>query len=135
MKYITGIHALNLSCSLETCGDWHTSALKWEKISFKESDESLFGDWGIEKYRIIPNSKEKYYVANHIRALLDLIDDGKFTVAQGMREDYVCAEKYTAEIFNLVWRLRENKNWTNIESFMKKEYRLDWIKFEGENNG
>ena len=29
MKYISGINALNLPCSLDTCGDWHTSALQW----------------------------------------------------------------------------------------------------------
>lgn len=27
MLYLSGIHAPNIEDSLETCGDWHTSAL------------------------------------------------------------------------------------------------------------
>jgi len=49
MEYITGIHALNIPCKLDTSGDWHASALKWEKISTAESKDSLFGDYGIEQ--------------------------------------------------------------------------------------
>ena len=30
MKYVTGIHALNIPCNLETSGDWHMSAIQWE---------------------------------------------------------------------------------------------------------
>lgn len=86
MEYITGIHALNLTCELDTYGDWHTSALKWEDITILDSSKSIFGDWGIEKNRSIPESDEKHYVANHIRALLDLIDMGKFSVAQGWKK-------------------------------------------------
>jgi len=36
MKYITGIHALNLPCSLDTCGDWHSlkmmALMQWQII-------------------------------------------------------------------------------------------------------
>ena len=49
MEYISGIHALNLPCELETCGDWHTSALQWKRPLMRESNGSLFGDYGIEK--------------------------------------------------------------------------------------
>lgn len=47
MRYITGIHALNLPCSLKTCGDWHTSALKWVDITYADTESSILGDWGI----------------------------------------------------------------------------------------
>lgn len=132
MRYITGIHALNLKCLLDTCGDWHSSALKWKDISFKESEETILKDWGIEANHSIPEHTEKYYVANHIRALLDLIADGKFSVAQGIREDYICNEKYTPIVLEMVWKLREQSNWEEIDNFMKKEYKLDWIKFKEE---
>lgn len=79
MRYITGIHVLNLSCNLETCGDWHTSALRWRDISFKNTGESIFGDWGIEYGKRIPEHRGTFVVANYIRALLDLLEDGVFT--------------------------------------------------------
>ena len=49
MKYISGVYALNLPCSLETTGDWHQSSLDWNNIPYKESDNSIFSSWGIEK--------------------------------------------------------------------------------------
>lgn len=36
MRYITGIHALNLPCKLETSGDWHISAIQWDFPKVKE---------------------------------------------------------------------------------------------------
>lgn len=42
------MHALNIDNSLNTCGDWHTSALDWQNIDLAESKGSLFEDWGIE---------------------------------------------------------------------------------------
>lgn len=36
MKYVSLIHALNLPCSLDTCGDWHTSALQWDSPNILE---------------------------------------------------------------------------------------------------
>lgn len=131
MQYITGIHALNLKCSLETCGDWHTSALRWKNIELKETNETIFKDWGVEKDCYIPEHDGKYNVANHIRALLDLLIDGKFTVAQGMREDFICNEEYTPLVLDMVWGLKDCFNWKEIDAFMKKEYRLTWLDYKG----
>lgn len=130
MRYITGIHALNLPCELETCGDWHTSALRWESITFKDTNEAFFKCWGIELNKSIPETDEVFPVANHIRALLDLLEGGKFTVAQGMREDFICNEKYTPLVFSKVFSMRCLPNWGDIDDFMRKEYRLDWLKYK-----
>lgn len=43
MRYLSGIHALNLKCELDTCGDWHQSAIQWERLKLYESNESLWG--------------------------------------------------------------------------------------------
>jgi len=130
MLYVTGVFALNISCELETCGDWHQSALQWANIPLLESKESIFGDYGIEFNKNVPEHTETFAVANHIRALLDLLQDGKFSTAQGMNSDYICNVKYTDEIFQKVSLLQNNVNWNEIDNFMKKEYLSQWNDFK-----
>ncbi len=129
MKYVTGIFALNLPCSLLTCGDWHCSALRWNNVNLQESTETVFGDYGIETDKEIPEHEGKYNVANHIRALLDILVDGKLTLAQGMCKDFICNDDYSQEIFEKVLLLKDNANWKKIDEFMKKEYMLKWINY------
>ena len=109
MKYISGIHALNLNCDLDTCGDWHQSALKWDHIKLYESENSLWNDYGIESNKSIPEHEETYHVANHIRALLDLLYDKNFALAQGMNHNFIGNEKYDIEIFKQVLLMK--KTW------------------------
>ena len=134
MKYITGIHALNIECKLDTCGDWHTSALDWNNIKFKESDESILGDYGIEVDKYIPEHDGAMCVANHIRALLDMIADENFGSAQGMRADFICNDKYNCEIFDMACKIMQNSaedKAKRIQEFMCREYGLDWINYRG----
>ncbi len=128
MKYLTGIHALNLPCKLNTCGDWHCSGLRWENLSFRESEQSILGDYGIEQHRIIPflSETETYNVANHIRALLDLLYEGDFSVAQGMNENFICTDEYDEEIFGKVLLLKGSPKWNSISDFMLSEYKDKW---------
>lgn len=130
MLYVTGIHALNIPCSLDTCGDWHQSGIQWEKPHMKESFGSLFGDYGIETDKEIPDHTEKYAVANHIRALLDLIEEGNFPVAQGMRDDFIGNDKYTPEVFDLVAKMRNLPTWDKIDDFMGHEYFGRWLDYK-----
>ena len=129
MEYITGIHALNLTCSLETPGDWHQSAIQWQKTRMRESDGSLFGTYGIEKNSKVPEHSGTFFVANHIRALLDLIEEGNFPTAQGMRDEFICNDKYTQEIFQKVILMKDLSHWQKISAFMGKEYMMQWINF------
>lgn len=137
MKYITGIYALNLICSLETDGDWHQSSLDWQNIEFAESKYSFFGDYGIEKNSSVPYHQGTYFVANHIRAILDLLYNNDFSTAQGMRKDFINTEKYDEEIFQMINRMNTLSNWQQINQFMEKEYKLKWIEHQrkGENYG
>jgi len=132
MKYVSEIFALNIPCSLETCGDWHCSALNWNKLRFKESDGSIWNDYGIEKGKSVPEHDGLYNVANHIRALLDLLEASNFSIAQGMRDDYICNDKYTDEIFLKVAMLSDRTNWNDVDLFMGKEYCGKWLKFKEE---
>ena len=131
MKYISLIHALNLPCQLETCGDWHTSALNWQTIKLLDSKDSIFGDYGIEMNKKIPEHDKLYNVANHIRAILDLLYIGNFTVAEGMNKDYICNSKYDKEIFEQVIKMAYLPNWNEIDRFMTKEYLGKWVRYKG----
>lgn len=132
MVYITGLHALNIECSLCTPGDWHMSALNWDNLKLKESKKSIFRDYGIETGRTVPEHAEEYNVANHIRAVLDMIEEGNFGVVQGFKEDFICNDKYTEEIFEQVLKLKDNSNWEDIKKFMGREYKLLWLDYIGE---
>lgn len=47
MLYLTGVYALNIENSSNTCGNWHTSSLNWRNIELVESSNSIFQEWGI----------------------------------------------------------------------------------------
>lgn len=130
MKYVTGIHALNLTCDLLTCGDWHQSAIQWEHPEMADSEQMFFGEYGVESDRKIPCHEERFYAANHIRALLDLLEVGNFTQAQGMKEDFICNEDYTEEVLELVWKMKSLPHWEKIDRFMGKEYLMKWLRFK-----
>lgn len=129
MKYITGQFALNLPCSLETCGDWHTSAMNWDNLRFSESDDSIFGDYGIETCDCVPEHEGVFYVADTLRALLDLLIEGRFSVAQGAKDDFICNDSYTKEFFEKVYQLKSLSQWNKIDKFMEKEYELEWLDY------
>ncbi|WP_418466901.1 hypothetical protein [Faecalibacillus faecis] len=131
MEYLTGIYALNLPCNLDTCGDWHSKSINWEHPDIRESNDSVLKDYGIEEKRNVKflNSSNNYNVANHIRALLDMLLAGNYGYAQGMKEEYICNEHYTNEIFKQVWKLKNEDNWNKINDFMKREYKMKWINY------
>lgn len=70
-----------------------------------------------------------FAVANHIRAILDLLAENNFGLAQGMRRDFIVTDIYDTEIFNKVFELRTQKSWDQINMFMMKEYGRKWIKW------
>lgn len=130
MLYITGIFALNLNCSLHTFGDWHQSALNWNDMDIRESEDSPFGDYGIEQCGSVPEHVGCYYAANHIRALLDMLYAEQFSLAQGMRNDFIGVDEYNEEIFQKVFSMKSLPQWDNIDKFMEREYKLLWIRFK-----
>jgi len=130
MRYITGIHALNLPCDLLTDGDWHRSALRWKKITIRDTEHSFFKDYGIELDKCIPEHEGTYAVANHIRALLDLLEMGKYSVTQGMNRGYIGNDDYNEEIFAKVTSMKVLPNWLEIDSFMDREYYSKWLDYK-----
>ena len=133
MLYISGIHALNIEDSLETCGDWHTSALQWERIDLLDSDKTIFKDWGIETDKSIPEHEELYNVANTLRAILDLMVKGSTGYLKGFRDDFICTDRYNQEFFEKVWMLRDLPHWEDINNLMKREFMFEWDNFVSHN--
>lgn len=130
MIYLTGEHALNMTCSLNTDGDWHTSALAWKNLTLRESEGSFFGDYGIESPKKLPVCGKVFPVANHIRALLDLIYERKYPIAQGMRDDFIVTDEYDDEIFDLVMKMKDLPYFDEIDRFMGNEYMMKWINYK-----
>lgn len=134
MKYISGKQALNIPCSLNTCGDHHIYVTLWDKLNMLESDDSIFKDYGIEKCNSVSNYPGEYYVANTLRALLDLLAEGEFIYTQEIREKFIGNEEYTQEFMEKVLLLKDSKYWNEIDMFMGMEYTIDWLEFKEANN-
>ncbi len=130
MKYITGMFALNIPCSLLTCGDWHTSTMQWANVHKRESAESVFGDWGIEQIGGFEPLPGTHYFANTLRAIADLISDGNFWCAQGARDGFIDNPSYHDELFEHIWMLKKAPNWEAIDAFMLKEFKREWYSWK-----
>jgi hypothetical protein len=112
-RYISGIHALNLTPPENTSGDWHFSNVFYHEknnvvITLAGNGENInsnliFGNYGIYdctetlKKRGLKANGNVSYAANHFRAILDLlyerIKEGKYpSYLQGMSEDFLDTE-------------------------------------------
>ena len=134
MKYITGKYALNIPSSLHMSTDWHTGDFDWDHIQFKESEESIFGEFGIEKFKKFYAYSGTYAVANQLRAILDLLETGKTEYLRGMRRDFFDTDEYNQLFFSKVVLLKKNENWKRINELMKNEFYKKWTDFLREND-
>lgn len=125
MKYITGTYALNLSDGL-TPGDWHYYALDWDNPTVFDTECSPFGEWGIYE-NTLPFDNQTHYVANHVRACLDLIAVGDFVAAGQMREHFIADDSLAPIIFQQVTKLTGSPHWSDIDRFLGKEYLCKWL--------
>lgn len=135
MLYITGLFALNLECSLGTTGDWHMSGMDWSKLTLADSNNSIFGTYGIERNstRLVPEHEGKQHnIANHVRACLDLIEQENYCATEGMYRDFLDEDDcYNADVFACVLHLIETypNRFDEINRFMGREYGTKWIFF------
>jgi hypothetical protein len=104
--------------------------MNWNKLDLFNSEDSVYDDYGIELNSSVPKNPGIHYVANHIRALLDLLAIGNLSLAQGMNKDYICNDIYTDEIFQKVSLLKNLENWPDIDAFMGREYYAKWLRFK-----
>lgn len=128
MRYVTGMHALNLGDRTSTPGDWHFSAMDWQHPMTLESGHSPFGDYGITPQDVPGHGVMP--VASHIRACLDLIEQGLYGSAQDMRDDFIANPAYDREIMDQVWKLHTRRDWPQIDRFMGHEYLSRWLDYK-----
>lgn len=129
MKYISGLYALNVPCSLKTTGDWHYKSYPINKAKYNESDNSIYKDYGIENYE---KDNIKYNVANHLRAILDLMVDNRLDQLKGFKNDYIVVSDYDNMFFDKVYEMKTLKNWQDIDDLMGSEYMLKWLQYKKE---
>lgn len=125
--YITGKHALNLKCSLNTAGDWHFSSLSWDENKIQKQDlkNSFYKEWGIE-------NGSKGLHANHLRAILDLMLNKEFGFLIGFRNDFICTDEYDQIFFDQVSKLRKLQIWEDVDRLMYKEFKKKWFLYKME---
>ncbi|MGI6075056.1 MAG: nucleotidyl transferase AbiEii/AbiGii toxin family protein [Pyramidobacter sp.] len=132
MRYITGLQALNLTCSLDTTGDWHQPCLDWRHLLLWDTDTAFYKDYGIEENSHVPEHPgETFKTANHIRALLDMLYARDFGNAQGMNRNFIDQPLYEGEIFAKVMKMRRLPYWNEIDRFMEREFLMRWVSFRG----
>ena len=137
MKYISGYQALHLKSSLKTSGlisDFHyfghSDRIRWDELNLQESENSIFGDYGIEKNHQVPKHEGEYFVANHCRVLLDfLADSNSLNNILGARYYIIDNDEYNEELFSKVVELKAFPHWEMVNKFMGLEYGLDWLNF------
>lgn len=128
MRYVTGMHALNLGDRSYTPGDWHFSAMDWSRPMLLDTDTSPFGAYDIGKQEVpgmgvVP-------VAGHVRACLDLIEQGLYGSAQGMRDNFLDNPLTDKPDMDHILMLRGRKDWPGIDRFMGREYLGAWLDYK-----
>lgn len=131
MQYISKLFALNLPCSLDTPGDWHSTSLNWKKASILDAEDSIYGKYGIETPKINPynSALSKYPVANHIRAILDILESGEVGKAYDA-EVYLSNPEYHEELFQKVMCLYGVNHWEKIDRLMRDEFQAEWVRYK-----
>ncbi len=128
MQYITGLHALHCPCSLQTPGKpYH--GVDWTYPATADTDNTFFKDYGIEVNESVPAHGPSTLIANHLRACLDLLSEGKTQPLVGLKREIIANNQYTAELFDKVITLKEMPIWNEVSWFMGCEYGLQWLDF------
>lgn len=150
MRYLTDIYALNIPDDTLCTGDWHRGAMVWADAErhFRDTETSIFGDYGIRTADVPEIGRKGIPVANVIRAILDLMDNDEIITdyrtgrptnvnirwLRNFRDDFICCEEYDHELFERVALLKGKVYWDELNDLMKYEYMDKWDRWCLENN-
>lgn len=111
------------------------SGMDWSKLTLADSNNSIFGTYGIERNstRLVPKHESNpHNIANHIRACLDLIEQENYCAAEGIYRDFLDEDdRYNADVFaHVLYLIKTYPNrFDEINRFMAREYGTKWIFF------
>lgn len=105
-----------------------------DALIFKESNESVFLDYGIETQRPIPQNDGLFSIANHLRAILDYLENNTLLGMKDLRNSFICVEKYDYEFFDKVLLLNNLPHWPEIDHLMCFEFYRKWLNYRRNKN-
>ena len=81
--------SIKSSLLFKKLGRLHLYGIVWDPLDLRYSEQSVFFiNTDIEGKQKPPFQKKHYFVANHIRAVLDLLSSDQLILAQGMRRNF-----------------------------------------------
>ena len=128
MQYITGFHALNCHSSLRA-PDTLPVAVDWTYPEIADTETAFFKDFSIETNKEIPYLTGTHNVANPIRAVLDLVIQGKEKELTGLKHKILANDLLTEELFNKVIELQAQSLWNDVSWSIGCEYGTEWLEF------
>lgn len=128
MQYITGFHALNCHSSLRA-PDTLPVAVDWTYPEIADTETAFFKDFSIETNKEIPYLTGTHNVANPIRAVLDLVIQGKEKELTGLKHKILANDLLTEELFNKVIELQAQNLWNDVSWSIGCEYGIEWLDF------
>lgn len=135
MRYLSAPLAFCVYCELDTPGEWRGSRELWSDNNFnncmRDSEDSPFKEYGIEMNRFLQYKPLcTYHVANHVRAYLDMLYEGRFNEMEGMFLQYINNGECRRAIFEQVlYRCKHLASYQDINAFMTKEFGNAWVSF------
>ena len=93
------------------------------------TETAFFKDYGVETDKEVARLAGTRNVANHLRAVLDLLHEGKFKDLAGLKREIIANDQLTAELFNKVLELHTQNVWNQVSWFIGCEYGLQWLEF------
>lgn len=136
MQYLTGLLAFGIPCDLDTNGMWGFRSSDYSNDEhfatfLRDSDNSPFKEVGIVNNVYIDQRPLcTYRVANHVRAYLDMLYEGKFDELKGLYQVAIGRPKYRQDIFMQVYgKLRHLACFDEVSNFLCDEFGTGWVSY------
>ena len=134
MRYVTGRCAFGVIDDTPSVGIWNIrkSDFLGEGFIERDSEDSIFGDWGIQKNVLIPYREFcTFNVANHVRAYCDMLEMGMMTDMKGLFAEAIDNAKCRLDIFTLVYgKMRNTELFEFVNIFFLEEFGSDWTSYK-----